>query len=132
MSIPISARFDGADYIYSIGPDVCLTPNVPVPYNSIAFLDTSIRVSRNVRNNSNHDFQLNSRASVVKGHEKGVGKGVIEHGYKTWAFVKLAEGTVFSDGWAIVRDGDPAWINRPDPGPEDIRRTSSIEEVEHH
>ena len=133
MTVPISARYDGSNYLYSIAPDVCLTPMggamVPVPYNSIAFLDTSIRTSRTVRNNEDTDFQLNSRASVTLGHEPGTGRGVVVPGYRTYSLIRKAEGTIFSEGWAIMRDGDPAWMNRPDPGPDDIRRTTSTEDI---
>lgn len=133
MSAPISARYDGSNYLYSIAPDVCWTPMgstmVPVPYNSIAFLDTSERTSRSVRNNSEHDYQLNSRPSLTLGHEPGTGKGVVVPGYMKYSLIMQAEETIFSEGWAIVRDAHPAWINRPDPGGDEVRRSKSKENI---
>ncbi|MGL4237123.1 PAAR-like domain-containing protein [Tabrizicola sp.] len=135
MNVPISARKDGTHFIYSIAPDVCWTPmgsgKVAVPYNSIAFLDPAARVSRTVRNNSDPDFQLNSRATVTIGHEPGTLKGVKVPGYKSISHVRVAERTIYSEGWAIVRDGDPAWVNRPDYGAVEPRRQKSTETIPH-
>lgn len=133
MAIPISARRDGANIMHCTGPDVCKTPMgssmVPVPYMSMVALGSSVRTSRTVRNNGKQDFQLNSRALVVTGHEPGVGKGVKVSGYKSHALAKKGSKTVFSEGWAVVRDSDPAWINRPGPGGTEPHRTMGEEKV---
>lgn len=133
MAIPISARRDGANIMHCTGPDVCKTPigssMVPVPYMSMVALGSSVRTSRTVRNNGKQDFQLNSRALVVTGHEPGVGKGVKVSGYKSHALAKKGSKTVFSEGWAVVRDSDPAWINRPGPGGTEPHRTIGEEKV---
>ncbi len=133
MAIPISARRDGANIMHCTGPDVCKTPMgssmVPVPYISMVALGSSVRTSRTVRNNGKQDFQLNSRALVVTGHEPGVGKGVKVSGYKSHALAKKGSKTVFSEGWAVVRDSDPAWINRPGPGGTEPHRTMGEEKV---
>ncbi|KQO75102.1 PAAR-like domain-containing protein [Rhizobium sp. Leaf262] len=133
MVIPISARRDGANIMHCTGPDVCKTPMgssmVPVPYMSMVSLGSSVRTSRTVRNNGQQDFQLNSRALVVTGHEPGIGKGVKVSGYKSHALAKKGSKTVFSEGWAVVRDSDPAWINRPGPGATESHRTMSEQKV---
>ncbi|CUX57294.1 DUF4150 domain-containing protein [Agrobacterium tumefaciens] len=133
MAIPISARRDGANIMHCTGPDVCKTPMgssmVPVPYMSMVALGSSVRTSRTVRNNGQQDFQLNSRALVVTGHEPGVGRGVKVNGYKSHALAKKGSKTVFSEGWAVVRDSDPAWINRPGPGGTEPHRTMGEEKV---
>lgn len=68
---------------------------VPVPYMSMVSLGSSVRTSRTVRNNGQQDFQLNSRALVVTGHEPGIGKGVKVSGYKSHALAKKGSKTVF-------------------------------------
>ncbi len=136
MSDPVSARQDGTNYIASVGPDVCWTrigdKVVPVAYNSIVTFARTARTSRSVRNNGNEDFQVNSRPFNIKGHEAGTLKGVAFPGHvKAYATVRKGSSTVFSEGWQVVRDGDPAWINRPDPGPTEPQRSESTETIEH-
>ena len=135
MAVPISARKDGANIIHSTGPDVCLTPiggrDVPVPYMSLVNLSQSVRTSKSVRNNDSLDFQLNSRANMVTGHEPGTSKGVAFPGYRAYAHAKTAAPDVFSEGWAVVRDSDPAWINHPDVQPVEPRRVKSRKPVPH-
>lgn len=133
MAIPISARRDGTNIMHCTGPDVCKTPMgssmVPVPYMSMVTLGSATRTSRTVRNNGKQDFQLNSRALVVTGHEPGVGKGVKVNGYKSHALAKTGSKTVYSEGWSVVRDSDPAWINRPGPGGTEPHRDMGKKEV---
>jgi hypothetical protein len=125
-TVPISARREGTNIMHCTGPDVCLTPMgsamVPVAYMSMVTLGASVRTSRTVRNNGLEDFQLNSRSTVVTGHEPGTGRGVKVAGYKAFAHAKKGSSTVYSEGWAVVRDGDPAWINHPDVGPTEPHR----------
>jgi hypothetical protein len=120
MAKPTAARKDASNIIYSTAPDVCWTPMgstmVPVAYNSIAFLDSAIRTGIQVHDNRLKDFHLNSRASISTGHEPGTGKGIKVPGYKGMALAERASSTGATDGYAVVRDGDPAWINRPGPG----------------
>jgi hypothetical protein len=121
MSIgKVSARKCASNVIVSTAPDVCWTPVgsdvVAVGYSSIAFLDTTVRYSKSVRNNGKFDFQLNSRTGCSEGHEPGTEKGVKVPGYLGPAHVRVAAPYVFSEGWATVSHRDPAWINRPDPG----------------
>ena len=129
MSPPLSGRRDGSNIMVTTGPDVLWTPiggeMVPVAYTSVAYFDPSVRLSNSVRNNANNDFQLNTRAARITGHEPGTGRGVIVAGYLTYSHARTASSSVYSEGWAVVRDGDPAWINHPDVGPEEPRRTSS-------
>jgi hypothetical protein len=126
MTVPISARRDGSNIIHSVGPDVLKTPMgsamVPVPYMSMVTLGSAIRTSKTVRNNGKQDFQLNSRALTVTGHEPGVGKGVKVPGHISYAHAKKGSSTVYSEGWAVVRNNDPAWINHPSPGPMEPMR----------
>ncbi|QEN90081.1 DUF4150 domain-containing protein [Labrys sp. KNU-23] len=121
MTIPVSARKDATNFIASTGPDVCWTPigdiMVPVPYLSIAFLDDSVRVSTDVEDNSLQDFHLNSRARTSQGHEPGTGKGVVIPGYLGYAAAVRSSSVIGVNGYSIVRDGDEAMINRPDPHP---------------
>ena len=137
MSVPVSARRDSSNCVYSIAPDVCWTPIgdviVPVAYNSICFFaeGQTSRTSRTVRNNGNHDFQLNTRCTRTEGHDAGTRKGVIVPGHQEVSHVMTGEGTIYSEGWAIVRDGDPAWINRPDEGAVEDRRSSSKQKITH-
>ncbi|WP_147105079.1 PAAR-like domain-containing protein [Tateyamaria sp. syn59] len=135
MSHPISARKDGSNIMHTTGPDVCMTPIgkrvVPVAYTSMVTLAGSIRVSHSVRDNSNPDFQLNSRTRSVTGHEPGTKKGAKVAGYKGFAHARTAASTVFSEGFALVRDADPAWINHPDPQPQEGRRSKSSSSVGH-
>lgn len=136
MSAPVSARKEGTYFIHSVAPDVCLTPMgssmVPVGYNTISFMNTSVRTSRSVRNNGLQDFQVNTRTSMVIGHEPGTGKGVKVQGYKSHAVVKRGAPAVFSEGWAVVRDGDPAEINRPGPGRRETPRSKAAHKIEHY
>jgi hypothetical protein len=129
----ISARKCASNTIVSTGPDVCLTPRgstmVPVPYSSIAFLDTAVRVSTSVRNNSKYDFQLNSRCATSTGHEPGVGKGIISGGYKGHAHAAVAAHFVFSEGFATVSHRDPAWLNRPGHGPQEPKKGKGEEYI---
>jgi hypothetical protein len=95
---------------------------VPVPYLSSATLDPAVRLANSVRENGRKDFTLNSRAGLTVGHDAGVLKGYVHPGYHSISHCKVASGTVYSEGWACVRDQDPAWVNRPNPGPvEPIR-----------
>ena len=129
----ISARQDASNVIVSVGPDVCLTPRgakmVPVAYSSIAFLSTAVRISPSVRNNGNYDFQLNSRCGSSTGHEPGKGKGVQEPGYLGPAHAQSAADYFYSEGFAVVSHGDPAWINQPDTGPTEPQKGMGEEKV---
>lgn len=133
MSTRVSGRRDAANIMVTTGPDVLLTPMgsgmVPVAYSVVAYFDPSVRLSGKVRNNSLNDFQLNARAAKITGHEPGTGKGVVVPGYLTYSHVKTASSTVYSEGWAVVRDGDPAWINHPDVGPTEPQRSLGTVEV---
>lgn len=126
MSEQVSGRRDGSNIMVTTGPDVLLTPMgsgmVPVAYSSVAFFDPSERLSRSVRNNANNDFQLNTRSARMTGHEAGIGKGVVVPGHMAYSHVKTASSNVFSEGWAVVRNEDPAWMNHPDVGPTEPRR----------
>lgn len=102
---------------------------VPVPYMSIVTFGSAARTSRTVRDNGKNDFQLNSRALVVTGHEPGIGKGVVVAGYKSHALVRTGASDIYSEGWAEIRDGDPALINRPGPGAVENRRTFRTETI---
>ena len=42
-----------------------------------------------------------------------------------------ASSSVFSEGWAVVRDEDPAWMNRPDMGGTEERAVSSTLDIDH-
>ena len=122
----ISARQDRSNMIVSNGPDVLWTPRgggkVAVPYSVVAHLDTSIRLSMSVRNNGNYDFQLNSRTTEIVGHEPGTLKGVVVPGYKKYSHVDIASDYVYSQGFATVSHGDPAWVNRIDAGPTEPQK----------
>ncbi|MBP0583435.1 DUF4150 domain-containing protein [Labrys sp. LIt4] len=126
----VSARQDAADVIVSRGPDVCWTPIgdfwVPVPYSSIAYMDTAVRVSTTVRLNGNYDFQLNSRCATSTGHEPGTGKGVVRPGYLGPAHIETASYYSYSEGFATVAHRDPAWINREEVGPKEPEKTPTI------
>ncbi len=131
MAAPITARKDGTNIIHCIAPDVCLTPPqpVPVPYMSISFLNTSTRVSRSVRDNGKKDFQLNSRPTKTTGHEPGTKKGVKVPGHKSHSLAVKGAATVFSEGFAEIRDGDKAEVNRPGPGGTEPKRAKKQEEL---
>lgn len=133
--MPTSARKDGANFVYSIGPDVCLTPMggtmVPVAYNSIAFFDRVDRSITTVRNNGDEDFVVNSRPALCTGHEAGTGKGVKVPGYKSHAVVTQGANGIYAGGWAVVRDGDAAELNRPGPGGVESSRSQSTTTIEH-
>ncbi|AWN45338.1 hypothetical protein DK419_02550 [Methylobacterium terrae] len=133
MSKPVSGRREGSNLMVTTGPDVCWTPMgggmVPVAYSCVVDLDGSERVSPDVRNNALKDFQLNTRAVRITGHEPGTGKGVVVPGYKKYSHVRTASSTVFSHGHAVVRDGDPCWINHPDLGPTEPQRTMRSVEI---
>jgi hypothetical protein len=101
----------------------------PVPYSSIAFLDTAVRVSTSVRNNGKYDFQLNSRCATTQGHDPGVGTGVISGGYKGHAHADEAAEYFYSEGFAVVSHRDPAWLNRPGLGPQEPRKSLSTIEL---
>ncbi|MGU3494352.1 PAAR-like domain-containing protein [Xanthobacteraceae bacterium A53D] len=135
MTVPVSARREASNYLHSTGPDVCLTPMgsgmVPVAYSCICILENSSRTSRTVNNNTVPDFQLNTRCTRTQGHEPGTGRGVVVPGYLSVSHIRQAEGTIYSEGWAIVRDGHPAWMNRPDEGAVETRRSKSTNTVEH-
>lgn len=77
----ISARQDRSNTLVSSGPDVLWTPKggskEKVAYSVVAHMDTSIRLSKSVRNNGNYDFQLNSRTTKIKGHAPRTLKGVV-------------------------------------------------------
>lgn len=117
MAYPISTRKSSSNYIYSTGPDVCLTPMgssmVPVPYNSVVFFDKSARTISHVQDNYNSDFNMNARGQGILGHEPGTGKGIKVPGYKKFAGPINSTATVYTDGRQIVRDGDKAKINSP-------------------
>lgn len=102
---------------------------VEVGYSSIAFLDTAIRYSSSVRNNGKFDFQLNSRCATSTGHEPGIGRGTTIEGYLGPAHVDVAAHFLYSEGWATCSHRDPAWINRPDPGPVEPRKSKSNVQV---
>lgn len=135
MSVPHSARKDGSNFVACKGPDVCKTPMgssmVPVPYMSIAFFGSSARTSRSVRNNGKKDFQLNTRATVTTGHEPGVGKGVSVAGHTSVSHAKKGHKTVYSEGWSVIRDGDPGLINRPGNGPTEPSRPAKKITIKH-
>ena len=135
MSVPISARKDGSQLIVCKGPDVCKTPigsaMVPVPYVTLVTLSATSRTAKTVRNNSQPDFNLNTRTRGVTGHEPGVGKGVRDAGYKGYAHIQQGSSTVFSEGYAVVRDGDPAWLNAPSLGSQETRRSRSTDTETH-
>lgn len=130
----ISARNDITNLIVSTGPDVCWTPmgssKVAVPYISSARLDPALRLASSVRDNGRKDFMLNSRAAITKGHEPGTLKGVKVAGYHSISHCRVASATVYSEGWACVRDRDPAWVNRPDPGSVEPSRSKRNDTVD--
>lgn len=117
MTSPVSARKSGNNYIHSTGPDVCWTPMggnmVKVPYNSIVFFGNSTRTLNQVKDNHLADFNMNSRAKGVTGHEPGTGKGVKVPGYLKYAGPIKSTSTICTDGRPIIRDGDDAMINSP-------------------
>lgn len=126
----ISARQDASNMLVSSHPDVLWTPmggsDVAVPYPTVvAPMDKSDRLSMSVRNNGNYDFQLNSRTTYIKGHQKGIHKGVVVPGYETFSHVMVASDFVYSEGFATVAHGMDAWINHPDRGPEEPRKDIS-------
>lgn len=127
MGAPVSARKEGTNIIYCVAPDVCLTPPqpVPVPYMSISFFNTASRVSRSVRDNGRKDFQLNSRPTKTTGHEPGSQKGVKSGGHVSHSLTVKGVGSVYSEGFAEVRDGDKAEVNRPGPGGTEPKRNKS-------
>lgn len=136
MSVPISARKDGANMIVGKGPDVCKTPMgssmVPVPYMTMVTLAPSTRTAKTVRNNGKPDFNLNTRTRLVTGHEPGVGKGVVDAGYKGFAHVQKGSSTVYSEGYAVTRNNDPAWINAASAGPTETKRVKMPKPDSHH
>ena len=127
MSNKVSARKDGSNFIASTGPDVCKTPvggsMVPVPYSSIAFLATAVRVNNTVRWNGKPDFMQNSRTPNSLGTEPGVGRGVAKSGHLGPATGTVLTASVFSSGWASTRHKDPAVINMPSLGPREKKRS---------
>ncbi len=135
MSSPVSARKDGKNIIYSVGPDVCKTPMgssmVPVPYVTVVTLQPSPRHGQTVFNNGLPDFTLNSRTIGVTGHEAGIGRGAVKAGYKGYANAMTAGPTVFSEGYAVVRDGDRAWINGPEIQSDIPRRVRRVKKFDH-
>lgn len=135
MPRQVAARKDGKNVIFSIGPDVCLTPigssMVPIPYCSIVTLEDAFDVTTPVTNNNNCDFQLNSRAPGVTGHEPGVGRGVVVKGYCELGFADICSGSTASWGFAVARDADLAWINRPDRGPTEPRSGIVTKTIRH-
>ncbi|MBF2715072.1 PAAR-like domain-containing protein [Agrobacterium vitis] len=122
-----SARKCASNVIASKGPDVCWTPRgssvVPVPYSSMVTLDKAIRYSTSVRNNGKFDLQLNSAVPGVTGHEPGTKKGIVSPGYKGIALVNIASPFVYSEGFATWAHRQEAWINRPDPGPQEPQKS---------
>lgn len=129
----ISARKDHSNVIVSKGPDVCWTPRgstmVKVPYNSISYLDTAVRVSKSVRNNGQYDFQLNSRCSTSEGMEPGTGKGVKVPGYKGFSHIKTASSFYYTEGFATVSHRDIAWINGSTLGPQEPQKNHTTKEI---
>ena len=133
----VAARKHDSNIIYSVAPDVCLTPIgssiVPIPYMSMVTLGRSFDVSRSVKQNGLSDFQLDSRAPGVTGHEPGVRKGVVVPGYKDLGFGRKVSASTGTEGHTVVRDRDPAWINRPDRGArehESARKTRPVRTFE--
>lgn len=124
-----SGRQDVSNLLISTGPDVLWTPRgggrVAVAYSVVADMESSIRLSTNVRNNGNYDFQLNSRTTDIVGHEPGTLKGVVISGYKKYSHALMGADYLFSDGFANVSHRDPAWMNHPDPGPTEPQREMS-------
>jgi hypothetical protein len=99
---------------------------------SMVTLAASVRTAKSVRNNGKPDFNLNTRTRLVTGHEPGVGKGVKDAGYKGFAHVKKASSTVNSEGYAVARHNDPAWINAAGKGPTETKRSKSPRRDKHH
>ena len=62
--------------VVSNSPDVCKSPDKPIPYNIVGFLGDSILVSTNVRFQKKYVFDTVSRVATVVGNEAGVGGGV--------------------------------------------------------
>lgn len=62
--------------VISQSPDVCKSPDKPIPYNIVGSLDKSILVSTNVRFQKKWVFDTMSRVATVVGNEAGVGGGV--------------------------------------------------------
>lgn len=136
MVVPVSARKDGVNMMMCMGPDVCKTPigssMVPVPYVTMVTLGPASRTAKSVRNNGKQDFNLNSRTRLVTGHEPGVGKGVVDSGYKGWCNAQKGSSTVFSEGFAVVRHFDPAWLNGASAGGQERKRSKSSRHEKHH
>ncbi|UXN05583.1 PAAR-like domain-containing protein [Bartonella sp. HY761] len=132
---PVSGRMDDWNYISAVGPDVCLTPigsaKVPVAYDSFVTFEASERTSKSVYNNKKEDFQVNTRAKKIQGHEPGIDKGVVVQGHQKYATIRKGSSTVFSEGWQVVRDGDPAWINRPDKGAVEKRSAAQKNKIKY-
>jgi hypothetical protein len=63
------------------------------------------------------------------GTEPGTGKGVKVPGHLGPAHCDIAADYFFSEGYAVVAHRDPAWINRPDPGPQESQKGKSEETV---
>ena len=75
-------RQDGQFIVISLVPDVCKSPSAPVPYQVVAYLDKSVRVSSNVRHNGKWAFHMGSRVATVNCHEAGIGGGIMSSAYK--------------------------------------------------
>lgn len=117
MSNNKTGRKCATNYIASVGSSV-----VPVPYSSIAFLGTAVRVDTTVRQNGKPDFHLNSRTPNSLGTEPGVKKGMVESGHLGPAAIRETTGSVFTSGYASTAHRDPAWINMASLGPRERKR----------
>jgi len=134
MAPPVSARKRADNFIASSGPDVCWTPMgcimVPVAYNTIALFDTCEDESRNVFDNGCADFHFNTVAMVVQGHEPGTGGGVVVQGYRTYAAATESTSSVATNGYLLVRDGDPAMLTRHDPALKEFQSSMTPKIIE--
>lgn len=115
MPHSVSTRKNANQFIYSIAPDVCLTPmgssQVPVPYLSIGFFDDAVRTEDSVRYQGEPEVNLKTRISKTQGTEAGTGRGLKHKGHLGPALATKGSSSVFSKGEQSIRASDKAGIN---------------------
>jgi hypothetical protein len=94
-------------------PDVCKSPNAPVPYMIVSNFMSSMNVATTVNATKDPTFTKASFIQGVIGDEGGTGLGVVSGthagGGASWA-IDWAH-TVRAEGQNVVRNGDPTAMN---------------------
>ncbi|XUY27078.1 PAAR-like domain-containing protein [Agrobacterium sp. rho-8.1] len=102
---------EGDVYAVCLSPDVCRTPDKPIPYMSWGKADDKTNYSPNVRSNGKVIKRHDSKFSCCYGDEPGIGKGVKSGTVEDVVEPVTSSAIVRANGIPVQRHSDRCTLN---------------------